>query len=66
MALKKFGLTKSDLSEKQRQALKHMSAHLLADFPERLLSTITLEELENHIAETLLGMWHSTVSAVCS
>lgn len=54
-AMKQFKLTKSDLSEKQRQAIKHVTAHLLADFPDRLLSTITLEELEAHIARNTTG-----------
>jgi integrase len=49
MATSLFTTAKETLSVKQTQAIRHMNNHLLADFPGRLLSTITGTEIANHL-----------------
>jgi integrase len=48
-ALADFRKAKGKLSEKQQQAIRHMATHLAEDFAGRQLSTITTQELGDHI-----------------
>lgn len=54
-ALDQFTAAKSDLSDKQQQAIRHLAAHLKTDFAGRVLSTITCEEIEAHLEARTTG-----------
>ncbi len=54
-ALDKFTVEKSGLSDKQQQAIRHMSNHLKADFAGRVMATITGDEIEAHAKERTKG-----------
>jgi integrase/recombinase XerD len=54
-ALEAFKLAKESKSAKQTQAIKHMAAHLAADFSGRQLSTIKGEEIAKHLTERTSG-----------
>ena len=48
-ALDAFMAAKSDKSEKQQQAIRHLANHLRADFAGRLIASITGDEIEAHL-----------------
>lgn len=50
-----FGTAKETLSTKQTQAIRHLSTHLVEDFPNRLMSTITAEEVAEHLRSRTSG-----------
>ena len=48
-ALVKFAEAKEAKSDKYKEAIKHLSVHLLRDFGGQLLSTISWQDLETHL-----------------
>jgi integrase len=50
-----FTAAKEDLSVKQTQAIRHMVTHLVDDFADRLMSTISLSEIAEHIESKTNG-----------
>ena len=54
-ALDAFIAEKSKLSEKQQQAIKHISNHLRADFAGRSIAGITCDEIEAHLKTRTSG-----------
>lgn len=54
-ALDQFIAAKSELSEKQQQAIRHLASHLRNDFAGRVLSTIACDEIEAHLQERTSG-----------
>lgn len=54
-ATNRFTAAKEDLSVKQTQAIRHMATHLMEDFRERLMSTLTASEIAEHIENKTNG-----------
>lgn len=54
-ALKEFAEAKETKSHKQKEAIRHLTAHLLRDFSGRQMNTVTMEEVTKHLDECTSG-----------